>query len=61
MRRLYPILLTLVIVVLLVIGFFTVEGPWHTVEPGVPQVQDTTADAPEEVDEVPRSAEGNID
>lgn len=61
MRRLYPILLTLAIVVLLIIGFLTVEGPWRTTDPGVPQDQVPAADAPEDVDETPRSAEQNID
>lgn len=61
MRRLYPILFTLVIVVLLIIGFFAVEGPWRTTDPGAPQDQVPTADAPGDVDETPRSAEQNID
>jgi hypothetical protein len=60
MKRSFPILKTLVIVVLLLIGFFTVEGPWRSVDPAPAADDNITQEGGDDVDETPPSAEGDI-
>lgn len=59
-RDIFPLLITAIVVVLLVIGYFTVEGPWRTIDPSAPADQGVTTEGGEEVDETPPSAEGDI-
>lgn len=59
--ELKALLLTAAIIVLLVIGYFTIDGPWRTVDPAPPEDDNVTLEGGADVDDTPPSAEQDID